>query len=77
MRVYKTSVRVITLLLVINKIANLIFESGVTTSEKEELIAGRGVGMDLVKKRIDKYNGHIEIKSEKNKFCEFIISLPK
>jgi Amt family ammonium transporter len=59
-----------------SEISGLIFEPGITTSEKEEMIAGRGVGMDLVKKKIDKHEGRIEIKFEKQKFCEFNISLP-
>jgi len=59
-----------------DQIAQLIFEPGVTTAEHCELSAGRGVGMDLVREKIEKHKGNIRVDSVAGKFCEFIISLP-
>jgi len=59
------------------QVAELIFEQGISTSEKSNLVAGRGVGMDGVKSRINKLGGNIEVQFEKNKFCKFIITIPK
>jgi signal transduction histidine kinase len=38
---------------------------------------GSGLGLLICKEFIDKHNGLLEIKSEENKGCEFIILLPK
>lgn len=58
------------------KVADLIFVSGISTSEKVGMTAGRGVGMDLVKQKVEQHRGQINIKFEKNKYCEFEITLP-
>jgi ligand-binding sensor domain-containing protein/signal transduction histidine kinase len=58
------------------KIAESIFLSGVSTANKVDMISGRGVGMDLVKERIGKYNGIIELEYEQGNYCEFRVSLP-
>lgn len=59
------------------ELLNLIFQSGITTTEKANKVAGRGVGMDLVNERIAKYNGKININFESMKFCEFEVLIPK
>ncbi|MBN2707605.1 MAG: GAF domain-containing protein [Calditrichaceae bacterium] len=59
-----------------SKIVNLIFEHGLSTSEKANHIAGRGVGMDIIKEKIKNMEGTIEIQFEENKFTEFVITLP-
>lgn len=43
---------------------NIIFMPGFSTREQVSDVSGRGVGMDVVKTRIDALNGHIEIDSE-------------
>jgi len=58
------------------KIAECIFLSGVSTANKVDMVSGRGVGMDLVKERLRKYNGRIELDYVQSKYCEFTISLP-
>lgn len=57
-------------------IFNLIFQAGFSTAEKVTDISGRGVGMDVVKKGIEKLRGRVEIQSEKGKGATFVISLP-
>jgi ligand-binding sensor domain-containing protein/HPt (histidine-containing phosphotransfer) domain-containing protein len=58
------------------QIAEVIYKSGISTSEKADLIAGRGVGMDLVKDKIDRLGGDIKINTKTGKFCEFTIKIP-
>jgi len=49
-----------------------IFESGFSTSTTDDLHSGRGVGMDIVKKKfVESAGGSIEVFSEPGQFCEF------
>ena len=54
----------------------LIFEPGFSTAQEVTDISGRGVGMDVVKKNIEKIKGRIEIKNNPGKGCAFIIHIP-
>ncbi len=54
----------------------LIFEPGFSTNEVVSEISGRGVGMDVVKKNIEKLRGKVEIISETNKGTTFILQIP-
>ena len=54
----------------------LIFEPGFSTAQAVTDISGRGVGMDVVKKNIEKIKGRIEIKNNPGKGCAFIIHIP-
>ena len=55
---------------------NLIFHPGFSTVEEVTELSGRGVGMDVVKKNIEKLGGDIKIKTVKEKGTEFLINLP-
>lgn len=46
------------------EIFNLIFEPGFSTADKVTDVSGRGVGMDVVKKNIEKLKGRIELRSK-------------
>ena len=46
------------------EIINLIFAPGFSTNEEVSDVSGRGVGMDVVKNKLDELNGSIDIKSE-------------
>ena len=46
------------------KVWNLIFQPGFSTAEKVSNISGRGVGMDVVVKNVEKIRGRVEIISE-------------
>ncbi len=60
-----------------NKAAyNLIFAPGFSTKTEISDVSGRGVGMDVVKTRINQLNGSVEIDSEKGKGSRIIIKLP-
>ena len=57
-------------------IDNLIFEPGFSTAEKVTDVSGRGVGMDVVKRAIEKLKGRVEVFSEAGKGCRFSIRVP-
>ncbi len=46
-----------------SKIYKLIFAPGFSTAEKVTSVSGRGVGMDVVKRNIEKVKGHVDIKT--------------
>jgi len=46
-----------------SRVHKLIFEPGFSTAEKITSVSGRGVGMDVVKRNIEKVKGHVDIKS--------------
>ncbi|NPV53705.1 MAG: chemotaxis protein CheA [Firmicutes bacterium] len=54
----------------------LIFLPGLSTARRVSEVSGRGVGMDVVKKNIERVNGSIEIKTEVGKGTTFSIRLP-
>jgi len=55
---------------------NLIFDPGFSTAKQVTDISGRGVGLDVVKKKIEKLNGSVTVWSEKGKGTRFTIKLP-
>jgi len=55
---------------------NLIFEPGFSTAAAITNISGRGVGLDVVRKQIEKLNGNVSIWSERGKGTKFTIKLP-
>ncbi len=57
-------------------IDNLIFMAGFSTAGKITEISGRGVGMDVVKKAVEKLRGTISITSEDGIGTTFTIRLP-
>ena len=59
-----------------NDVFNLIFEPGFSTAEQVTDISGRGVGMDVVKRQIQKLRGRIEITSVLGKGTEFTLKVP-
>ncbi len=58
------------------KIFKLVFEPGFSTADKITDISGRGVGMDVVKKNIEKLNGRIDVKSVAGQGSTFILRIP-
>lgn len=55
---------------------NLLFEPGFSTSDTISDVSGRGVGLDVVKSKIESINGNVEIESIKDKGTKFIIRIP-
>ena len=48
------------------KIINIIFEQGITTTETANLVSGRGVGLDIVNEKVRSRDGEIEVLDPKN-----------
>jgi len=55
---------------------NLIFDPGFSTAKQITSISGRGVGLDVVRRQIDKLNGTVTVNSELGKGTKFTIKLP-
>jgi two-component system chemotaxis sensor kinase CheA len=55
---------------------NLIFEPGFTTAAQVTNVSGRGVGMDVVRRHIEKLRGRIEIRSSVGRGAAFLLKLP-
>ncbi len=58
------------------EIYNLVFQPGFSTAKQVSEISGRGVGMDVVKKAIEKLRGRVDIQTRPGKGSTFVISLP-
>ncbi|MDD5131841.1 MAG: chemotaxis protein CheA [bacterium] len=54
----------------------LICEPGFSTAAEISDISGRGVGMDVVKTKVEAFNGSVTIETQKGKGSTFIIKLP-
>lgn len=54
----------------------LIFEPGFSTAKEVTNVSGRGVGMDVVKRNIEKIKGRVEIQSAPGKGTKFTIRIP-
>jgi len=55
---------------------NLIFEPGFSTAKDVTNISGRGVGLDVVKKEIEKLNGSVNVWSSPGNGTKFTVKLP-
>ena len=55
---------------------NLIFEPGFSTAKEVTNISGRGVGLDVVRKEIEKLNGTVTVHSSPGRGSRFVIKLP-
>jgi len=54
----------------------LIFEPGFSTADKVTDISGRGVGMDVVRRHVQKLRGRIDIQSKAGQGTTFFLKLP-
>lgn len=59
-----------------SEVFNLIFMPGFSTAEKITDVSGRGVGMDVVKRNIERMRGRVEASSVAGKGTTFTIRLP-
>jgi two-component system chemotaxis sensor kinase CheA len=58
------------------EVFNLIFEPGFSTAEKVTDLSGRGVGMDVVRRQIQKLRGRVVIESLSGRGTTFRLRLP-
>jgi two-component system chemotaxis sensor kinase CheA len=54
----------------------LLFRPGFSTADKVSDLSGRGVGLDVVKTKIESLNGLVEVENLRGKGSKFIIRLP-
>lgn len=54
----------------------LIFEPGFSTAEHITDVSGRGVGLDVVKRNLEKIKGRVDIKSVSDRGTTFILRIP-
>ena len=59
-----------------SEILGLIFQPGFSTAEKVTDVSGRGVGMDVVRRQVDKLRGKVDVESATGKGTKFVIKLP-
>ena len=57
-------------------IINLLFHAGFSTAKQISDISGRGVGLDVVKSKIESLSGEVEVKSVLGEGSTWIIRLP-
>ena len=60
-----------------NELDNLIFASGFSTADQLSQLAGRGVGMDVVRNEVRQLGGSVEIHSVRGQGARFTLRLPQ
>jgi len=58
------------------QIAELIFTSGLSTAAEVSEMAGRGIGMDVVRTEVNGLGGHIELSTQPGQGTQFKLVLP-
>ena len=59
-----------------DQLAQLIFTSGISTATEVTEVAGRGIGMDVVRSEITALGGRVDVSSQSGKGTRFTIHLP-
>jgi two-component system, chemotaxis family, sensor kinase CheA len=54
----------------------MIFQPGFSTAEEVTEISGRGVGLDVVRRAVERLRGRIEVQSLEGQGCAFIMRMP-
>jgi two-component system, chemotaxis family, sensor kinase CheA len=55
---------------------NLVFQPGFSTAGEVTNVSGRGVGMDVVRRHVERLRGRIEIRSTPGQGAAFLVKLP-
>jgi two-component system chemotaxis sensor kinase CheA len=58
------------------QIKDLIFQAGISRGQTATIISGRGMGLSLVKNRVEELGGTVEVNSEPGQGAIFTIDLP-
>ncbi len=58
------------------EIIDFLFMPSFSTKDKVTNLSGRGVGLDVVKTKIEQLGGMVEVKTQKGKGTKFVIRLP-
>jgi two-component system chemotaxis sensor kinase CheA len=54
----------------------MIFQPGFSTAEQVTEISGRGVGLDVVRRAVERLRGRIEVQNSEGQGCAFIMRMP-
>ena len=58
------------------ELCGILTTPGFSTSEKVDNISGRGMGMNIVKEKVEKIGGTMEVVSKQGEGTTFILHLP-
>jgi chemosensory pili system protein ChpA (sensor histidine kinase/response regulator) len=58
------------------ELREILFHPGFSTASSQTELAGRGVGLDVVKSNVAALNGEIEVRSERGAGCFFSLKVP-
>ncbi|HSM87004.1 MAG TPA: hybrid sensor histidine kinase/response regulator [Candidatus Limnocylindrales bacterium] len=58
------------------ELLEMLFQPGFSTSPRKTELAGRGVGLDVVRSNLAQLNGEIEVNSEKDRGTRFTLRVP-
>ncbi len=58
------------------ELRDLLFQPGFSTAPRKTELAGRGVGLDVVRSNLALLNGEIEVETEKNRGTRFTLKVP-
>jgi len=58
------------------ELMGFIFRAGFSTKETVTEVSGRGVGMDVVKNRISSIGGFVDVRTEKDVYTRFSLTIP-
>lgn len=57
-------------------VIHLIFQPGFSTADAVTEVSGRGVGMDVVRRNLEKLHGSVSVETERGKGSTFLVRLP-
>ena len=60
-----------------HELDSLIFAAGFTTADQVSQLAGRGVGMDVVRNEVRQLGGSVDVHSESGRGARFVMRLPQ
>jgi two-component system chemotaxis sensor kinase CheA len=58
------------------EVYDLIFQPGFSTAEQVTDVSGRGVGMDVVKKNVEKIKGHVDVSTQPGRGTVLLLRIP-
>jgi chemosensory pili system protein ChpA (sensor histidine kinase/response regulator) len=59
-----------------SELLDLLFQPGFSTAPRKTELAGRGVGLDVVRSNLAQLNGEIEVETAPNMGCRFTLKVP-
>jgi two-component system, chemotaxis family, sensor kinase CheA len=59
-----------------NDVFNLIYRSGLSTHQKVTEISGRGIGLDVVRKNLERLQGVVDLETALGRGCTFTLTMP-